>query len=163
MQICKSLLAGVMVMLVGIGAANAANVSAAMPVTGAVIGEKSVATSALALGNFTKIEANAGKTWNHTVNVNVTAGMPYNLCPDTPGAAAWSYDGNTAVNISNNGGEVKLRVYRDDGTTPLTPTSCWARVGTGADETITLVFMTSISNGTGIGDLSKTLQMTLSD
>lgn len=139
------------------GSASAGTVSAGMAVSGTVLGVASISTGPLALGNHTKIEFNDGRTYTHTFTVNVTEGMAYSLCPDTPNVA-WPLGGGTAINVSASS-EVWLMVYRDDGVTPITPTSCWNRTGTGVDEAVNVVWKPSVPvNATGLGAISKTLQ-----
>lgn len=158
MHLCKKTLAATLAAVALSGSANATTVKADMVVSGNVIGLGSIATGPLALGDHTKLEFNeVTRTYTHAVTVNVSEGHAYQLCPDTPGVA-WPLGSGTAVNISSSGNEVWLLAYRDDGTTPLTPTACWDRVGTGLDETVNIVFRVSIPSGkTGQGGLGRTL------
>lgn len=143
------------------GSASAGTVSAGMAVSGTVLGVASISTGPLALGSHTKTEFNDGRTYTHTITVNVTDGMAYSICPDTPNVA-WPLGGGTAINVSSSS-EVWLMAYRDDGVTPLTPTSCWSRTGTGADETVTIIWKPFVpANATGLGAILKTLQLSIS-
>ncbi|NTV70082.1 MAG: hypothetical protein HGA71_08060 [Azonexaceae bacterium] len=162
MKMLKKTLAATLAAAMLSSTANATTVKADMVVSGNVIGLGSIATGPLALGDHTKIEFNnPAQIYAHTATVNVSDGHAYQFCPDTPGVA-WTLGSGTATNISASGNEAWLLAYRDDGTTPLTPTACWDRVGTGTDETITVYHRVSIPAGvTGKGALSKTLSYSI--
>lgn len=162
MKTGKRVIAALMAALMLATTANATVYKADLVVSGKVIGLGSIATGPLPLGEHTKIYFNDPTTkYDLFVTVNVSEGVAYQLCPDTP-AVAWPLNSGAAINISASGNEFWLMAFRDDGVTPLTPTSCWDRVGTGADEQVKITWKTYIPDGkTGKGDLAKTLSVSL--
>ena len=160
MKLFKTLLAWVMAMAALIaGSAHAGSASTTMNINGSVVGTCSISAANLDVGPRTKIELES-MVFNHNIIVNCTDGASYTVFADNPGSSAWTLNGGTAKNAAGGVGTVWLLIYRTDGTTAMTPSSGWARTGTGFDEPIQLV-MKLLPQGNYFGTISATIQPTV--